>query len=419
MTTSTDIKHNHLIRQLNHWLQAAKRLSQLDNLASSFAWHGIDQELGTILKNSLKKSVDDVLAKGPSLNYSIINNYSESKAEYFNNEVQKLREQYLKAETTIYFYADALNTRTSPGVSALLRACDILCVKSMSALLNPLGKKSPPVMTYIDKGLGASILKAGLRLWDGSESPVAAIKVTHHNLFRPTAIIHETGHQVAHIQNWNDELAISFRKNLNKFPVVVSEAFASWASEIAADAFAFVHTGYAAVAALNDVVSGSPNIVYGFLPGDPHPISYIRVLMGIEMCRLFYGDGPWDDLEKVFKSIYNIDSIKYPSIELIRKCLQAIPLVVSLTLKTKYRAFLGRSISDLINPEEVSPKSLLKLEHIAGPALYTSHGWIWKECLKLLALNGYKIAVITENIDDEYSRQEAWMTKLGYSVNLN
>ena len=127
----------------------------------------------------------------------------------------------------------------------------------MQALLQPLGKPTPYVLTYVEKGVGASILKAGLRLWDGNISSVAAIKVTQHNLFRPTAILHETGHQIAHILNWNTELAAALN-NLNNHPEVVRAVLASWASEIAADAFAFVHSGYASVAALHDVVSGSP-----------------------------------------------------------------------------------------------------------------------------------------------------------------
>ncbi|MBK7699831.1 MAG: hypothetical protein IPJ39_14455 [Saprospiraceae bacterium] len=48
----------------------------------------------------------------------------------------------------------------------------------MDDILKPLGKEVPPVFTFIDKGIGASILKAGLRLWDGKVSPVAAIKIT-------------------------------------------------------------------------------------------------------------------------------------------------------------------------------------------------------------------------------------------------
>ena len=82
------------------------------------------------------------------------------------------RRKFIRAETTLDFYADAINTRTSPHMAGLLRACDILAHRSMSPLLDQLGHTTPVVLTYIDKGLGASILKAGLRLWDGgAENP--------------------------------------------------------------------------------------------------------------------------------------------------------------------------------------------------------------------------------------------------------
>ena len=40
--------------------------------------------------------------------------------------------------------------------------------------------------------------------------------------------------------------------------------------------------------------------VFRFAPGYPTPISYIRVLLGVEMCRQFYGAGPWDDLAQAW-----------------------------------------------------------------------------------------------------------------------
>ncbi len=190
------------------------------------------------------------------------------------------------------------------------------------------------MLTYIERGVGASILKAGLRLWDGNVSSVAAIKVTQHNLFRPTAILHETGHQIAHILNWNTELATALNDKLNRHPEVVRSVYASWASEIAADAFAFVHTGYASVAALHDVVSGSPQSVFAYHANDPHPIGYVRVLLNIEMCRQFYGKGPWDDLESAFKNDYNIDLADFASAPLIRMCLEALPDAVQVILKS-------------------------------------------------------------------------------------
>lgn len=188
---------------------------------------------------------------------------------------------------------------------------------------------------------------------------------------------------------------------------------------MAADAFAFVHTGFAAVAALHDVVSGMPHAVFAYHQHDPHPISYLRVLMNIEMCRQFYGAGPWDDLEEAFKDTYNINMISVPSVGLISLCVSALPDVVNILLKRKYRAFGDRSLADVIPPGRVSPSELDKLEQLAGPALYTSHAWIWKECLRLLALGGYKIGLGKSDLPALYKQQEEWMTKLGFAVELN
>ena len=277
-----------------------------------------------MLRQSLQKSIDNVKACADRVYAELDRATDDASLRSLKRDVTTLRDQYLRAEETIHFYTVAVNSRTTANVAALLRACDIICVKSMRELLQPLGSPIPFVLTYIDKGVGASILKAGLRLWDGNVSSVAAIKVTQHNLFRPTAIIHETGHQVAHILGWNNELARELASGLASYSSVVGSASASWASEIAADAFAFVHTGYAAVAALHDVVSGTPSAVFAYHPDDPHPISYVRVMLGIEMCRQFYGAGPWDQLEASFKNDYDINLVNYPSVGLINLCVTAL-----------------------------------------------------------------------------------------------
>lgn len=409
-----------LYRQVNHWLQAALRLSSFENLASANAWHGIERKMGVLLIESLKKSIDDVIAKGTNLKKRLDNNQSsEDDLHSIKKSLLSLRDSYLKAEESIHFYTVAINSRTTSGTAALLRACDIMCEKSMRDALQPLGIETPYVLTYIDKGVGASILKAGIRLWDGRVSPVAAIKVTQHNLYRPTAIIHETGHQVAHILNWTEQVAHTFDTQLKNYPNFVSEAFAGWASEIVADAFAFVHTGFAAVASLHDVVSGSPSAVLAYHQFDPHPISYVRVLMNIEMCRQFYGPGPWDGLEEAFKNDYDLSLVASSANQLIRSCVQALPDVVRLLLKNSYPAFGNRPLSQLIPPEKVSPKELEKLEYIAGPALFTSHAWIWKESIRLLAINGYKIGCGKGDLPALYKQQEDWMTQLGFAVELN
>jgi hypothetical protein len=417
--TTTNSVYSSLRRQVVHWRQAASRLSSLEHLVSSSAWHGIEHNVGAMLRQSLQKSVDNVKTSANRVYAELDKATDEASLRDLKRDVTMLRDQYLRAEETIHFYTVAVNSRTTSNVAALLRACDIICVKSMREILQQFGRQTPYVLAYIDKGVGASILKAGLRLWDGNISSVAAIKVTQHNLFRPTAIIHETGHQVAHILGWNDELARQLGIGLSSHPGVVGSASARWASEIAADAFAFVHTGYATVAALHDVVSGTPSAVFAYHADDPHPISYVRVMLGIEMCRQFYGAGPWDQLEASFKNDYDINLVNYPSVGLINLCVKALSDMVRIILRSPYRAFQGRSLSQIIDPMRVSPQELTKLEYMAGPSLYTSHAWVWKESIKILALNGYKIGLGQGDLEALYKLQEEWMTLLGFSVELN
>ncbi|HKG32863.1 MAG TPA: hypothetical protein VKB22_03960 [Gemmatimonadales bacterium] len=334
--------------------------------------------------------------------------------------VVAFRGRYTRTETLVDFYGDAVNARTNPDIAALLRACDEMAVRSMAQVLDPLGKTIPPVLTYVDKGLGASILKAGLRLWDGGTlSAVAAVKITFHNLFRPTALIHETGHQAAHITGWNEELAEALERSLPGAPRDVAEVWGSWASEIAADTFAFAHTGYAAVVSLCDVLSGDEATVFQLRPGDPHPIPYIRVLLGTEMCTRFFGAGPWDDLASTWTRSYPLENAAGHGTEaLLRRSLPLLPRVVELCLRTPMRAFGGRPLISLLDPGRVKPEALAQLELRAGGGLHTSQHWIWSECLRLLALSGLRAATMPERAPEILKRQEDWMMRLGMAAKV-
>src|SRR6185436_1108358 len=78
--------------------------------------------------------------------------------EQLQAQLVAVRQAYLRAETTVDFYSDALSTRASPRLGALLRACDHIATRSMAEALTPMGREVPAALTYIDKGLGASIL---------------------------------------------------------------------------------------------------------------------------------------------------------------------------------------------------------------------------------------------------------------------
>jgi len=410
------ILNDSLYRQAIHWQLAAKRMSALENLASQQAWHGVDHSIALSLKQSFANSINEVILLADQLINALKAGIDRKQA---HNMLLRLRNKYTRAEETIHYYTIAINSRINPSIAALLRACDLLCKRSMEEILKPLGKNTPLVMTYVDKGIGASILKAGLRLWDGKISPVAAIKITQHNLYRPTAIIHETGHQVAHILNWTEEIEVALTNELKIHGDDVANAFTGWSSEMAADAFAFVHTGFAAVAALHDVVSGSADTVFTYHKHDPHPISFVRVILNIAMCKLYFGHGVWNNLEASFLNNYDIDSSMNPNKNLILQCNNAAADVAKILVSRPYKAFNGGSLAQLIDPMKVSPKELEKMEYLAGPSLYTSHAWIVKESLRILALNGYKIGAGLDDLPQLYKQQEEWMIKLGFAVDMN
>ena len=140
---------------------------------------------------------------------------------------------------------------------------------------------------------------------------------------------------------------------------------------------------------------------------------YLRVLLGVEMCRQSFGGGPWDDLAAAWLDLHRLERATEDARALIEGSLRLIPRAAELSLADRVRGFRGRAIRDLINPERVSPARLDEMERRLGVALYTSTQWIWTESIRLLALTGLRIAVTPERASQIIAQQQAWMMTLG------
>lgn len=419
MNANYNVLKLQLHRQINHWEMASAELSNLEQSASPQAWASLETYVGVSLRRSLYDAVLQLNKESKVVRAMFEASRSINDLDSVWRQLISYRDRYLKTETLIDFFGHAVNTRTNPTLSAQLRALDILAMRSMHQLLDPLFMKTPPVLTYLDRGLGASILKAGLRLWDGTLSPVATIKITFHNRRRPTSLIHETGHQVAHMLNWTSELASSLSNALGHIDLKLADIWSSWASEVAADCFGFVHTGFASVAALSDVVGGDASTVFRYSVGDPHPISYIRVLFGVEMCRRFFGRGPWDELGEAWSVRYPLSLAPTFTHQVLQASLKALPMIVDVCLSHKMRAFRNQSLADMISPLRVSPRSLEQLEHEAGHALYSSTRWILPECIRLIALTGLRYVTHPHESTRITSLHDHMMNQLGGSLGIS
>ena len=287
-----------------------------------------------------------------------------------------LRRRYFQMETILDFYGDAVSTRTNPRLAGVLRGLDTLASDSLDMVLRPLGIEAPACLVYVDKGLGASILRAGVRLWDQTSlSPVAAIKLTRHNLRHPTSLLHEVGHQVFHLCGWIDELRQAMAGLLARRSSELADVWSGWASEVAADVHAFAQAGWAPLPALANVVDGTTTSVYRLMPGDPHPFPWIRVMFNVQLCRAWYGTGPWDVLARAWWDRHPLERAPREAARLARASVDALDDIVELCTRTPATAFGGRSLAVLADPRKPARRCSARSTCPAASRCGSSPGW--------------------------------------------
>ncbi len=402
-----------LLRQLNHWKGAAERLDDFEATAAPEAWASLERYVGVTLRGGLKTARDQLNREAEAVRASFNAARSASDLERVADMLALLRKRYLQTELLVDFYVAAVRARSNPELGLQLRACDVMAERAVRGPLELLKIKAPPIMTYFTTGIGASILRIGTKLWDGSLSPIAAIRLTYHNRFRTTSLFHECGHQFAGITGWNEAFADLLRVRLAVAGNGMADTAASWSSEMAADAFAFAHSGYAAVVALSDVVAGSGPEVFRLIMGDPHPISYLRVMLGVGMCRRFYGMGPWDELASAWEELHPLRHASPYAAGIVSALAPVLPRVVDAALLAPMRCFQGKSLADIVDPQRAAPSALREMERKAAGSAFTSSHWIWTECVRLTALTGLKYATEPEKGPEILKQQEDWMIRLG------
>ncbi|MFZ0089449.1 MAG: hypothetical protein WAL63_08085 [Solirubrobacteraceae bacterium] len=401
-------------RQVEHWRAATAALDDFDAFASAAAWAGLERYLDAQIRSALRAAVSRLRREMDVLEARLRAAETGPELELLRRDVVAFRKRFLTVENVLEFYGDAVNTRTTPKLAAILRGCDELARMAMESVLVPLGRPVPAVLVFIQKGLGASILRAGQRLWDGvTLNPAAVVKVTRHNLCRPTALIHEAGHQVAAELGWAQELGELLYRNLAPISRELGAAWAAWSPEIVADVYAFVHTGYGGVAGLHDVVAGDQEAVFSYPRGDPHPIAYLRVLLGAEFCVRSFGAGPWDDLAEAWVLAHPLTDAPHEVRPLLRASLGLMPQLAELCLHAPLRAFGGRAVIELVDPRRVAPAQLRALERRTGPSALISPHWLRTEALRMLALTSFRASGRPSRDEHALPDYDEWMMRLG------
>src|SRR5688572_14234414 len=100
-------------RQVAHWSVATARLQRPGDLASEAAWGNLEQYLGVTIRQHLKMAVQRLQHQAAALKTYFETATTLAQLEQARRRLLDFRRRYLRTETMLDFYADAINTRTS------------------------------------------------------------------------------------------------------------------------------------------------------------------------------------------------------------------------------------------------------------------------------------------------------------------
>jgi hypothetical protein len=232
----------------------------------------------------------------------------------------------------------------------------------------------PPVICYLDRGLGAAIRRAKTRLPGGGENPVAIIRLPRERMIGSgvaSSLVHEVGHQAAALL----DLVTPLRVVLDGLGRTRSADAASWQlwsrwiSEIVADFWAVGQLGIAATLGLMGVLSLPRPFVFRAAHDDPHPTPWIRVRLSCAMGAALYPDPQWARLSATWASFYPPNDLDERTRRTFEGLERTMPAFVSVLLNHRARKLNGVSLAESMPVAERKPSSLRALLEKWRPSL--------------------------------------------------
>jgi len=240
-----------------------------------------------------------------------------------------------------------------------------LDVVSADALALPGYYVAPPVICYLDRGVGAAIRRARTRLPGGGDNPVAIIRVPRERMIGSgiaSSLIHEVGHQGAALLGLVPSLQPVLQQMQRKSPEpAVWRLWERWISEIVSDFWSIARVGVVSTQGLIGVVSLPRPFVFRLNVDDPHPMPWIRVKLSCAIGDALYPHPQWQKVAELWGSYYPVATLNDERRQLIAQIEREIPEFVSLLVNHHPKSLRGRSLSEVMVTEQRSPARLTTL----------------------------------------------------------
>jgi len=274
-----------------------------------------------------------------------------------------LRLRFNRVVTHFDMFDNVITQRSENETGIWLSGLDVV---SGDALRLPGYYEAPPVICYLDRGLGAAIRRARTRLPGGGDNPVAIIKVPRERLVGSgiaSSLVHEVGHQAAALL----ELVESLRTTLDQLAnqrVAEREAWLlwkRWISEIVADFWSVARVGVASTLGLIGVVSLPRVFIFRLNVDDPHPTPWIRVKLSAAMGQALYPQPAWARLAALWESYYPLDGLPDEQLRLLRLLESTIPVLAATIMNHRPVALRGSSLQEALDIDQRQPSRLRAL----------------------------------------------------------
>lgn len=271
-----------------------------------------------------------------------------------------LRLKFNAVLTQFDMFNDVISQRSEHDTGVWLCGLDVVAA---DALALPGYYEVPPLVCYLDRGVGAAIRRARTRLPGGGENPVSVIRVPRERMVGSgiaSSLIHEVGHQASALL----DLANSLRPTLQGMQRnggIAWRLFERWIGEILSDFWSCARLGISATLGLIGVVSLPRAFMFRLNLDDPHPVPWIRVRLSCAMGQAMYPHPQWDRIAALWNSYYPLEGLEAQPRQLFAELLAAMPGFVGLLVDHRPRTLRGRSLKEALGVAERQPAQLAAL----------------------------------------------------------
>ena len=321
-------------------------------------------------------AIEEFLSVGRSRLRGLVNEFlqwlrssesSRSGAEEAQRRFTLLRLRFNAVLTQFDLFDNVITQRSENQTGVWLSGLDVASADALQ--LRERFFEAPPIICYLDRGTGAAIRRARTRLPGGGSNPVAIIRVPRERMVGSgiaSSLFHEVGHQAASLLGLVKSLRPGLRAMArdNAQDALAWQLWERWVSEIVADFWSVARVGVAATMGLMGVVSLPRPFVFRLDARDPHPMPWIRVKLSAALGHALYPQPVWGQLVGLWESYYPPRSPNPQHHETLAMLERTVPALVTLIVHHRPAALRGRSLTEVLDLQELSPERLRRqLQH--------------------------------------------------------